>query len=48
MSPAKICRGATSAAIHMAIENIVRTLAERLPRKRWSAPTAPTASEVVR
>ena len=45
MSPASICTGATNAAIHMAMENMVRTLAERLPRRRCRAPTAPTASD---
>jgi hypothetical protein len=47
VSPAKIWTGATSAAIHIAIENILRAcvtgVAQQMP-----APTAPTTSEVVR
>ena len=47
-SPARIWIGATSAAIHIAIENIVRDSTLSLSRSRWKAATAPTTSEVVR
>ncbi len=40
--------GATMAAIHMAIENMVRAPGLLRSRSRCHAPTPPTASEVVR
>ena len=40
MSPATICSGATSAAIHIAIENMIRARWLRWSRSRCSAPTA--------
>ena len=47
-SPATIWIGATSAAIHMAMENITRAGALARSRSRWKAPTAPTTKAVVR
>src|SRR5579871_1996198 len=43
-----ICNGATNAAIHIAMENILRAPALVGSRSRCQAPTPPTASEVVR
>src|ERR1700737_4877523 len=40
--------GATMAALHMAIENMVRAPRLFRSRSKCHAPTAPTASEVVR
>ncbi len=47
-SPAKIWIGVTSAAIHIAIENMIRAWRSPSRRSRCSAPTAPTAKAVVR
>ena len=48
MSPARICTGATSAAIHIAIENILRAWALVRSFSRCQAPTPPTTKAVVR
>ena len=47
-SPATACNGATIAAIHIAIENILRLGASQWPRSRCQAPTPPTTNAVVR
>ena len=54
MSPKKACAGATAAAIHIAMENMMRARSLRRPstssrsRSRCQAPTAPTIIAVVR
>ena len=48
MSPNTAWAGATTAAIHIAMENIRRARGLPRSRSRWKAPTAPTIIAVVR
>ena len=48
MSPKKACAGATAAAIHIAMLNMIRARSLPRSRSRCQAPTAPTIIAVVR
>ena len=43
-----ICKGATTAAIHIAMENILRTAGVARPRSMCQAPTPPTMKATIR